>query len=180
MAGPASSATQQHVLGSVDARGKIGAAANVRMHALDQAAMRRTDVVLAGAFPEAPHGEGLLAGDVGGRSTRRRLARVAPVGTETAVEIGFEDLQRIGVARTLAVQVEQLAVSQALERAAGETAGENRAADIAAGMIEPGLQEGGTHFGTLAATRRAEAARRTAAQRPRDEAGQHQPRRSEQ
>src|SRR5262245_34032744 len=156
MAGPASSATQQHVLGSVDTRGKISAPANVRMHALDQAAMRRTDVVVAGAFAEAQHGERLLACHVGARSARRRLARVAPVGTETAVEIGFEDLQRIGVTRTLPVQVEQLAVSQALERAAGETAGEHRAADIAAGMIEPGLQKGRTHFGTLAAARRAE------------------------
>ena len=57
MAGPASSATQQHVLGSVDTRGKIGAPANVRMHALDQAAMRRTDVVVAGAFAEAQYGD---------------------------------------------------------------------------------------------------------------------------
>src|SRR5215470_11011086 len=151
MAGPASSAPQQHVLGSVDARGKIGAAANVRMHALDQAAMSRTNVLVAGAVAEAEHGERLLARHVGARPARRRPARGAPVGTQAAIEVGFEDLQRIGVTCTLSVQIEQVAVGQAFERAAGEAAGENSAAHVAIRMIEPGLQKGGTYFGTLAA-----------------------------
>ena len=59
------------------------------------------------------------------------------------------------------MQVEQLAVAQAVERAAREAAGQHGAADVAGAMIDPGLQEGGADLGALpAAAGRAEAARR--------------------
>ena len=78
---------------------------------------------------------------------------------QPAVEVGLQDAQRIGIARAFGMQFQQVAVRQPIQPAPGEAA-QDRAADIAGGVIDPRLEEGGVHLGALARARRAEAAGR--------------------
>ena len=89
--------------------------------------------------------------------------RVAPVGAQPAIEIGLQHAQRIGIAPALFVQIQQLAVGQAIERAPGEAAGEHGAADVTRAVVDPGLQEGRAHLGAPSGAGRAEAAGRPVA-----------------
>src|SRR5260221_9764723 len=96
MPGLARLAAKQHVLGPINAGRQIGAAADIGMHALDQAPVRGADLLGAGALGETQHRERLLPRHVAAWSARRR-SRVAPVGPQPPVEISLEDSERIGV-----------------------------------------------------------------------------------
>src|SRR5437879_403481 len=90
----ARSAAEQHVLGPIDAGRQIGAAADIGMHALDQAPVRGADLLGAGALGKTQHRERLLPRHVAARSARRRSS-VAPVGPQPPVEISLEYPERI-------------------------------------------------------------------------------------
>jgi hypothetical protein len=96
------------------------------------------------------------------------------------VEIGFHHAQRIGVAGTFFVQVQQLAVGQPVERAARKATGEHRAADVTGAVVDPGLQVRRAHLGAPSGPWRTEAAGWPVAQRARDQPGDHQARQAEQ
>jgi len=93
----ARSPSEQDVLGPVDAGGQIRRSADIGVHALDQAAMGGSDLVCGCTLGQSQDGQRLVARHVGPRTRWRGPMAVAPVRAQPAIEIGFEDLQGIGI-----------------------------------------------------------------------------------
>src|SRR5437879_4765245 len=117
-------------------------------------------------MPAARHSS--MAYWMSGRSTTVRIslgiALVAgrpPVRAEAAIEIGFQHLEGVRIARAFTVQVEQLCIGQPVECAANEAPLQHRPADIAGRVVDPGFEERRARLGALGCTGRAEAGRRT-------------------
>src|SRR5437868_15265886 len=95
----ARSSPEQDVLGPIDAGGQIGGSTDIGMHALNEPTMGGADFVRGRAGGQSQDCQRLVARHIGTWPRWWRSVSGAPIHAQPTVEIGFENLARVGIGR---------------------------------------------------------------------------------